>query len=161
MTAAAYIDDSWYSRPPELPHRTGAGGVVVRRENGQILVALVKEVEVGDHHYVLPKGGVDPGEDIETAARREIAEESGLVALCALGPLGILARRNFKKTYWQTSHYGLYLTEQLHGEATDPDNYGMAWFSIDGLPAMCWPDERRLIELNRQRIDERLRGAAG
>lgn len=108
---------------------------------------------------MLPKGGVDPGEDLETAARREIAEESGIIELSALGPLGILARRNFKKTYWQTSYYGLYTTEQIIGEATDPDNYGMAWFSMEALPAMCWPDERRLIDLNRQRIDKRVRTA--
>ncbi len=156
MSGPIHIDDSWYVRPPGFRHRTGAGGVVVRAADGELLVALVKEVEVGDHHYVLPKGGIDPGEDMETAARREIAEESGLVDLTLLGALGTLARLNFKKTYWQTSHYGLYQTEQIEGEATDPANYGLAWFPIEELPPLCWPDEKMLIAFNRQRIRRQL-----
>ena len=152
MNERIQIDDSWYVRPPRSPHRVGAGGVVVRRDGRAIVVALVKEVELGDHHYVLPKGGVNPGEDIETAARREILEESGLVDLTPLGRLGTLARQNFKKTYWQSSHYGLYRTEQIAGQATDPANYGLDWFSIDALPPMCWPDEEMLIVGNRNHI---------
>jgi 8-oxo-dGTP pyrophosphatase MutT (NUDIX family) len=155
------VDDSWYVRREGLRHRRGAGGVVVRLEGREILVALVKEVEVGDHHYVVPKGGIDDGEDIDTAARREIAEESGLIALDRLGHLGTLARLNAHKTYWQSSHYGLFRTEQTHGTATDPDNYGLAWFSIGGLPPMCWPDEERLIVRNRARIERALDEAKG
>ena len=138
-------DDSWYSRDPAQRHRIGAGGVVVRATPGGLLIALIKEVEIGDAHYVLPKGGVEPGEDIEQAARREISEETGLSRLNHLGPLGVLERRNFKKTYWQTSHYALYATEQIEGGPTDPDNYGLAWFTLGELPPMFWPDERRLI----------------
>lgn len=141
----APADETWYQRSPEHRHRIGAGGVVIRRDETGLLVALIKEVEVGDAHYVLPKGGVEPGEDLEQAARREILEETGLSDLMHLGPLGALARQNFKKTYWQTSHYGLYLTRQIEGGPTDPDNYGLAWFSLDDLPPMFWPDERELI----------------
>jgi len=152
------IDASWYARPQGHRHRTGAGGAVLRRADGGLLLALVKEVELGDDHYVLPKGGVEAGEDIETAAVREIAEESGLVELAYHGPLGTLERQNFKRTYWQTSYYGLYSTGQESGVITDPANYGLAWFRLDALPPMFWPDEEALIRGRRGWIEELLLG---
>lgn len=139
-------DESWYRRVSSHRHRIGAGGAVVRRTPGGVLVALIKEVEIGDDYYVLPKGGVEPGEELETAAQREIREETGITELTYIAPLGTLDRCNYKRTYWQTSHYGLYLTSQADGKATDPDNYGLAWFSFEELPPMFWPDERRLLE---------------
>lgn len=142
----APADESWYRRFSGHRHRIGAGGAVVRRTDSGVLVALIKEVEIGDDYYVLPKGGVEPGEELEVAAQREIREETGLADLTYLGFLGTLDRCNFKRTYWQTSHYGLYRTEQVEGGLTDPDNYGLAWFSFDELPAMFWPDEERLLK---------------
>ena len=73
------IDESWYERPPDVPDRTSAGGVVARIEDGQIYVALVGEVGLSER--VLPKGGVESGESLEGAARREIEEEAGLSSL--------------------------------------------------------------------------------
>jgi len=122
------------------------------------VLALVKEVELGDDHYVLPKGGVETGEDVEAAALREIAEESGLVDLTYHGPLGTLQRQNFKRTYWQISHYGLYSTGQESGVITDPANYGLAWFSLDALPPMFWPDEEALVRGRRAWIEQVVSG---
>ncbi len=150
------VDASWYARPAGFRDRVGAGGAVVRRADAGLLIALVKEVELGDDHYVLPKGGVEPGEDLAKAALREIAEESGLTALRYLGALGTLARQNYKRTYWQTSHYGLYATDQVEGVITDPDNYGLAWFPIGELPPMFWPDEERLIATRQEWIGARI-----
>ncbi len=152
-------DERWYQRAPGHRHRIGAGGAVVRRTAGGVLLALIKEVEIGDAHYVLPKGGVESGEELEAAAEREIREETGLSALTYLGPLGTLDRCNYKRTYWQTSHYGLYTTTQSEGGPTDPDNYGLAWFSLEELPPMFWPDERRLLASRVQWIAGRVNGA--
>ena len=152
------IGAEWYVRPDGFRHRTGAGGAVLRVEGPRLLLALVKEVELGDAHYVLPKGGVEPGEDVAAAALREIAEESGLSELSYLGPLGTLERQNFKRTYWQTSHYGLYRTDQVDGPISDPANYGLAWFPLDDLPPMFWPDEEALLKLRRDWMLRALRG---
>ena len=87
------IDESWYKRPPGVSDRTSAGGIVARIKDGQIYVALVGELGLTER--VLPKGGVEPGESIEDAARREIEEEAGLSSLELIEKLGIRARLSY------------------------------------------------------------------
>ena len=76
MTA---IDASWYQRPTDVSERVASGGVVVRLHDEQIFVALTREGDMEE--YVLPKGGVESGEDLLEAAYREIKEETGLTDL--------------------------------------------------------------------------------
>lgn len=150
------VDDRWYHRPEGLRERVSAGGVVVRVAGGAVLAGLVRErnddlVELDG--YVLPKGGLEPGESIEAGARREIAEEAGLTAVTPLCELGVLERQSEKMVYWSVNHYWLFFTEQESGEILDKDHhFGLGWFALDALPPMFWPDERRLIESKRQLI---------
>jgi len=155
------IDESWYERIDGLRDRTGSGGVVTRLDAEAVLVALVKEVELGDAGYVIPKGGVEAEESIDAAALREIAEETGLCDLTLIGHLGVLARQSFRRNCWQTSHYGLYVTTQIEGEITDPANYGLAWWPLRSLPPMIWRDERQLIAENADLIDAAVRRNQG
>jgi 8-oxo-dGTP pyrophosphatase MutT (NUDIX family) len=53
-----------------------AGGLVVRRQDGQVFVALVYREKKGD--WTFPKGHLESGEGFESAARREIFEECGV-----------------------------------------------------------------------------------
>jgi 8-oxo-dGTP diphosphatase len=150
------IDDSWYVRPSVgVKDRTSAGGIVVRRAaDGEILLALTRgEGTVGDA-YILPKGGVDPGEEIEEAARREIEEEAGFSHLTTLASLGALSRLSWDKRRWITTHYFLFSTDETDPKPTDPNyNYATDWFALDGqLPSMFWPEQARLIEENKERI---------
>jgi len=153
------IDASWYSRPVEMAReRISAGGAVVRIERGRVLVALVREIGSKGHlfdGYVLPKGGIETGEDLLAGARREIAEEIGLTELVPLGPLGVLERQDANKEWWSISHYFLFLTEQIAGEIRDREHhFDPGWFSLETLPGMFWPDERRFLEENRLRIHD-------
>jgi len=70
-------------RPSGRAH--SAGGVVLRGEGADRRVAVMRS-RYGT--WVLPKGGIEPGETPEAAAAREIAEEIGLTDLELLGPLG-------------------------------------------------------------------------
>lgn len=152
---ALTIDESWYTRPNGLHERVSAGGVIVRVERGSLLVALVHEK--GCTGYVLPKGGVDVGESLEVGALREIEEESGLTELALVGDLAVLERLSEKKDKWSINHYFLYLTEQVSGTILDTEHHDeQIWAPLDGLPAMFWPDERKLLETQRASIYDRV-----
>lgn len=51
-------------------------GVVLFHPNGKVWLGR-RAGAPGPHNWQFPQGGVDEGEDLETAARRELAEETG------------------------------------------------------------------------------------
>ena len=76
-----------------------AARAIVRDENGHI--ALLK---VGRHgYYKLPGGGVDEGEDIQTALLRECLEEIGC-DIEVLGEVGTVEEHKLKSKLKQTSY---------------------------------------------------------
>lgn len=64
---------------------TSAGGIVYRRtpENGSLFL-LIRD---SYRNWGFPKGHVEPGEERADAARREVAEETGLADLVIRGPV--------------------------------------------------------------------------
>ncbi|MEM8638409.1 MAG: NUDIX domain-containing protein [Cyanobacteria bacterium P01_G01_bin.54] len=141
------IDQSWYQRPLGVAVNESAGGVVFRRADEQIYIALVLE---GHKHraYILPKGRLDPGETIEQAARREIAEEAGFTELRLCDKLGVRERLNLSKKAWKTIHYFLFETSQLDGMPTDTTyDYHVDWFAWDALPTVFWPEQQEILTL--------------
>jgi ADP-ribose pyrophosphatase len=74
-----------------LPHRDRDSEVEIVRHAGSVVIAAMPAPEsvllvrqyrhpVGDALWELPAGSIDPGEDAETAARRECHEELGMIA---------------------------------------------------------------------------------
>ncbi|MGP9843883.1 NUDIX domain-containing protein [Brachybacterium sp. 107] len=57
-----------------LPTVISSGAVILRDEDGRF---VVEKPNYRDH-WLLPGGGVDPGEDPRRCAQREVAEELGL-----------------------------------------------------------------------------------
>lgn len=57
-----------------LPKVVCSGAVILRDETGRFVI----EKPIYRDHWLLPGGGVDPGEDPRECARREVAEELGL-----------------------------------------------------------------------------------
>lgn len=144
------IDASWYEPQPGLVTEISAGGVVIRRADGQDWVAAVQE---GPEKFaVLPKGQVEPGELLEETAYREIAEEAGLTDLILLDKLAVKERLSYPKTAWKVTHYFLFTTTQVSGTPTDPDfDYTLLWLPLDPIPALFWPDQVDVVRLARDR----------
>ncbi len=149
------IDASWYTRPEGVEESVTAGGVVARLSDGDILIAVARE-----HSYdsaVLPKGHVESGEDIETAARREIGEEVGVEDLELLTKLDIKERFDFSKTEWKLTHYFLYRTTQIDVKPLEANVHAeMAWVPIHPTPNLFWPEQVELIRENLEEIRSHL-----
>lgn len=146
------IDESWYEHPNnKVSERLAAGGVVVRAEGERLKVALVREA--GLDRVILPKGGVEAGEDVLAAARREIEEEAGLAELEMVLKLGVRERLSYNKKRWTVTHYFLFSTAQVEGTPSDDaHDYKLEWHDLDDLPPMFWSEQRALIETNRETI---------
>ena len=84
------VDMSRASRVPTVSRRAAtmelntpaeivraAGGLIVRRQSGQLEVALVHRPMHQDWSY--PKGKLEEGETFEDAAQREVLEETGFI----------------------------------------------------------------------------------
>ncbi len=70
--------------------RRGAG-ILVYRARPELAVLLVRETRgAGRGTWGIPKGGVDPGEGAEHAARRETREETSVVVRGRLTDLGVV-----------------------------------------------------------------------
>ena len=59
-------------------------GIVLFHPDGRVWLGRRKGTPP-PHNWQFPQGGVDPGEDLETAARRELAEETGVVRATYMG----------------------------------------------------------------------------
>jgi len=146
------IDDTWYRRMPAVKERIAAGGIMLRQEDQRVYLALAREADFPQ--LVLPKGEVEPDETLEAAARREMSEEVGLSDLQLIGMLGVLERLSYNKRYGVQTHYFLFTTTQKDGIPTDTQHHDAVWwFPLDDLPAMLWPDQRRLIETHRETFE--------
>jgi len=64
-----------------------AGGVLVRRLEGEWVLAAIRPAGKPEGLWLLPNGAIDPGETGEQAALREVAEETGAHGR-VLGKLG-------------------------------------------------------------------------
>ena len=112
------VDMSRASRVPSVGRRAAtmelntpaeivraAGGLIVRRQAGQLEVALVHRPMHQDWSY--PKGKLEEGETLEDAAQREVLEETGLVCrlLRFVGHTDYIDRKGRPKVvaYWVMS----------------------------------------------------------
>jgi len=79
-----------------------AGGVVLRRQDGELEVAIVHRPMHQDWSY--PKGKLEEGETLEEAAQREVFEETGFICrlLRFIGHTEYLDRKGRPKVvaYW-------------------------------------------------------------
>jgi 8-oxo-dGTP pyrophosphatase MutT (NUDIX family) len=129
-----------------------AGGVVMRREEGVVRYLLIHD---GHRNWGFPKGHVDRDESPETAARREVEEETGLSDLALEGPLGCID--------WYFRHAGRLIHKYcdfflFRSETGDPVPQ-----ADEGIAACVWLEydeaRARLSHANSRRILGAARGA--
>lgn len=73
------------SDAPDLDRYRPNVGVVLFNDAGRVWYGLRAGFPDGPGAWQFPQGGVDPGEDFEAAARRELFEETGVRSVEVLG----------------------------------------------------------------------------
>ncbi|MGO9489908.1 MAG: NUDIX hydrolase [Solirubrobacteraceae bacterium] len=110
---------------PARPSRSqarefSAGGVVVR--DGEVVVIVpTRRAADGSRVVALPKGHVDPGETTVEAARREVREETGIVAepVSELGETRYWYRRDGRTI---GKAVAFFLFDYVEGDTADHDD---------------------------------------
>jgi 8-oxo-dGTP diphosphatase len=135
-------------RPASLKKQTSAGGVIYKKNDISIQIALIS-VRNGQA-WCLPKGIVDKGETTEETAVREVREETGLNGriIDALGEINywyFVKEENIKcrkKVYF-------YLMEYVSGDTDDHDFEvdEAGWFPLEiALEKVSYKGDRMVIE---------------
>ena len=120
-----------------MKQTSSAGGIIVR--NGRIVL-----VNQAGKSWSFPKGHVERGETLLTAARREIREECGLVKIelvKELAPYKRIGRKNGKKEL-KSLHFFLFTTKEEKLKPIDKT-----------ITEARWVDNNKVAELLTNSVD--------
>lgn len=127
---------------------TSAGGLVLDGRGPLACAALIGRLDRrGRLLWSLPKGHVEPGEQVEQTAVREVGEETGIAGE-VLAPLGVI-------DFWfvadgarvhKTVHHFLLLRQGGELSDADVEVTEVAWVPLPEVPVrLAYADERRLV----------------
>lgn len=128
-----------------------AGGLIVSRDNPQLVALISHRNRGGGVDWCIPKGHVELGENYIQTAIREVKEETGIQGK-VLEKIGEISY-SFKigpKRIRKTVHH--YLLEQVDGELTfagDPTGevLDVQWFEIASIDeVLAHENERKIAE---------------
>jgi 8-oxo-dGTP pyrophosphatase MutT (NUDIX family) len=125
-----------------------AAGVVVMAPDGAVLL----QRRADDSLWGLPGGALEPGESLEDAARRELLEETGLVAR-ELSLLDVYSGADFFLEYPNGDQAyvvgATFLARGVGTPVTEPDpreTIDLRYFPLSDLPAEMGRYNRRLLD---------------
>lgn len=114
--------------PHARPKReTSAGGVVYRRANGRPVFLLIRD---SYRNWGFPKGHVEANEALETAALREVAEETGLQHLTLVAPIDTID--------WYFRFRGRLIHKVCHFFLIESESAGTSPQRDEGITACRW-----------------------
>ena len=135
-----------------LPVLVCGAGVIVENDKGEILLQLRSDNKCWGY----PGGAVDINEVVEEAAKRELLEETGIIADC-LELLGIFSGQEMYYIYPNGDEVSVidivYICKEYTGEAKADfiESDDVKFLSIDKIPdnisPPCIPALKRYIEL--------------
>lgn len=149
----------------DLPYRPCVGAVLFNRD-GLVLVGNRRErAGDGDDAWQLPQGGIDPGEDLVAAARRELYEETNVSSAELLAeapdwyaydvPDALASGRFQRKWRGQTQKWFAFRftgedaeidVDAPAGGAEKPEFDAWKWERLDRVPALIVPFKRPVYE---------------
>jgi 8-oxo-dGTP pyrophosphatase MutT (NUDIX family) len=118
-----------------------AGGLLWRQDGERRLLAVVHRPRYND--WSLPKGKLQAGEDMESAARREVEEETGCVPEL-VRPAGLL-RYRVKEGLKEVRFWHMRLVREGPFRPSSEVNF-MDWLTKEqALRRLSYPAERALV----------------
>ena len=145
--------------PSTLPYRPGAGIMLLNRE-GKVFVA--QRIDSTLEAWQMPQGGLDPGENPEEGALRELEEETGIprdkVEIVAVAPAPLTydlppelvgklwkGRWRGQQQHWYLARF-LGENSDVNIETAEPEFRAWRWADPEELPHMIVPFKRDLDE---------------
>jgi len=148
-------------RPTRIKHERSAGGLVLRRERAAYSGLLIGRST--PRIWSLPKGHIEPNETIETAALREVKEETGIDATIIV-KLSDIRYWFFANKMKHSKIVHFYLMRYVGGTPTPQEGEvdETKWARLDEMPEMLTHvNERRLIEIAQRMVNEKTPGELG
>jgi 8-oxo-dGTP pyrophosphatase MutT (NUDIX family) len=140
-----------------------AGAVLVRRLRGRWMVAAIRPGGKPPGVWALPKGRIDPGEQAEATALREVAEETGAHghALGKLGDVKYWFNWEGERVFKVVSFFLVRYEGGRLGDIPPEHQHEVAearWLPLDEAPALlAYRGEQEMAEQAAARLaDERL-----
>jgi len=141
------------STSPDAEVELSAGGAVVR-DHEVIVIVPVKRDANRRRVLALPKGHLDGGETPEEAAKREVAEETGVTAdlIEKLGDVEYSYERRGRRRHKRVAFY---LFKYRSGSLEDHDQEieDARWMPLaEAVHALTYPGEREIVRRALSRV---------